>query len=146
MTTKDGEGLWLFVEDHILEEQKTENFCKRGSAVWIVLVEFVMISRFGRRSSCLRSGVLLSKRLESTKEPFAHASTPHSKMDHDLRYKPVNEIPQSLLENTNVIHSPGFSIKGQSKEGRPAYLDFQATTPLDPRALDAMVGFWRLLF
>jgi hypothetical protein len=62
-------------------------------------------------------------------------------MDHDLRYKPVNEIPQSLLENTDAIHSPGFSIKGQSKEGRPAYLDFQATTPLDPRALDAMVSF-----
>lgn len=32
-----------------------------------------------------------------------------------------------------------FSIKGLAIEGRPAYLDFQATTPLDPRALDAMV-------
>ena len=26
-----------------------------------------------------------------------------------------------------------FNIKGQFKEGRPAYLDFQATTPMDPR-------------
>jgi len=36
-------------------------------------------------------------------------------------------------------HSPGFSIKGEALEGRPAYLDFQATTPMDPRVLDAML-------
>lgn len=35
----------------------------------------------------------------------------------------------------------GFSIKGKALEGRPAYLDFQATTPLDPRVLDAMMPF-----
>ena len=34
-----------------------------------------------------------------------------------------------------------FSIKGQAKEGRPVYLDAQATTPLDPRVLDAMLPF-----
>ena len=32
-----------------------------------------------------------------------------------------------------------YSIKGLAIEGRPAYLDFQATTPLDPRVLDEMV-------
>ena len=26
-------------------------------------------------------------------------------------------------------------------QGRPLYLDFQATTPLDPRVLDAMMPF-----
>jgi hypothetical protein len=67
------------------------------------------------------------------------ASTPHSKMEKDSRYQPVNPVPQTLLENTNDIHSPGFSIKGEARQGRPAYLDFQATTPLDPRVLDAMV-------
>lgn len=82
---------------------------------------------------------LLSIRLQSTKESISHASTPHSKMEQDKRYQPVNSVPKSLLEKTDVIHSPGFSIKGQSKDGRPAYLDFQATTPLDPRVLDAMV-------
>mmetsp|Transcript_43754 Transcript_43754/g.70055 ORF Transcript_43754/g.70055 Transcript_43754/m.70055 type:complete len:450 (-) Transcript_43754:791-2140(-) len=32
-----------------------------------------------------------------------------------------------------------FSIKGESKQGRPVYLDLQATTPMDPRVLDAMM-------
>eukprot|EP00640_Fibrocapsa_japonica_P001645 CAMPEP_0113933978 /NCGR_PEP_ID=MMETSP1339-20121228/1331_1 /TAXON_ID=94617 /ORGANISM="Fibrocapsa japonica" /LENGTH=496 /DNA_ID=CAMNT_0000935573 /DNA_START=29 /DNA_END=1519 /DNA_ORIENTATION=- /assembly_acc=CAM_ASM_000762 len=32
-----------------------------------------------------------------------------------------------------------FSIKDKALEGRSAYLDLQATTPLDPRALDAML-------
>eukprot|EP00936_MAST-01D_sp_MAST-1D-sp1_P000395 g395.t1 len=32
-----------------------------------------------------------------------------------------------------------FSIQGQARTGRPAYLDLQATTPIDPRVLDAML-------
>jgi len=61
----------------------------------------------------------------------------------DQRYQPVNEVPESVLESMNSakIHSPGFSIKGEALQGRPAYLDFQATTPLDPRVLDAMMPF-----
>ena len=75
----------------------------------------------------------------SSKEPIPHSSTPHSKMETDLRYKPINSVPQSLLEHSDKIYSPGFSIKGEARVGRPAYLDFQATTPLDPRVLDSMV-------
>ena len=34
-----------------------------------------------------------------------------------------------------------FSIAGATRPGRAVYLDSQATTPLDPRALDAMMPF-----
>jgi cysteine desulfurase len=64
-------------------------------------------------------------------------------MKKDKRYTPVSEVPSSLTDDSmsEVIHSPGFSIKGQALEGRPAYLDFQATTPTDPRVVDAMLPF-----
>ena len=39
------------------------------------------------------------------------------------------------------LFSTNFSIKESSLQGRPAYLDFQATTPLDPRVLDDMLPF-----
>jgi len=37
--------------------------------------------------------------------------------------------------------SSALSIKGTFLEGRSVYLDMQATTPLDPRVLDAMLPF-----
>jgi len=61
----------------------------------------------------------------------------------DKRYKSAGEVPQHVLESmhSEKVHSPGFSIKGEARQGRPSYLDFQATTPVDPRAVDAMVGY-----
>jgi hypothetical protein len=34
-----------------------------------------------------------------------------------------------------------YNIKGDALSGRPVYLDFQATTPMDPRVLDKMMPF-----
>ena len=61
----------------------------------------------------------------------------------DARYEATGAVPPTVLGtmNSGKGFSPGFSIKGEAREGRPAYLDFQATTPQDPRVLDAMLPF-----
>lgn len=73
----------------------------------------------------------------------SHTSTPAEKMATDSRYKAVSEVPADVLSTmfSDEAHSPGFSIKGEAIEGRPAYLDFQSTTPTDPRVLDAMLPY-----
>lgn len=45
----------------------------------------------------------------------------------DKRYRPTSEVPDTVLQSMqdSKVFSPGFSIKGQRVEGRPAYLDFQ---------------------
>jgi len=55
----------------------------------------------------------------------------------DRRYQSDAELPATLLDDTNV--TPGFSIAGASLDGRAAYFDYSATTPMDPRVLDAML-------
>lgn len=45
--------------------------------------------------------------------------------------------PEPLEETTD-----GISMKGVRISGRPLYLDVQATSPVDPRVLDAMMPFY----
>lgn len=63
----------------------------------------------------------------------------HEKMEADARYKATLDVPESLMQ-TSKEESP-FSIQGRFREGRAAYLDMSATTPLDPRVLDAMAPY-----
>jgi hypothetical protein len=69
----------------------------------------------------------------------APTSFSHEKMEVDARYKTTLDVPESLMQ-TPKEESP-FSIQGQFREGRAAYLDMSATTPLDPRVLDAMAPY-----
>jgi hypothetical protein len=83
------------------------------------------------RAAAARSS---SRMMMSSEE--SPASFSHEKMDSDQRYKKVTEVPESLLQDGP--ENSKYSIKGQFKEGRAAYLDTSATTPMDPRVLDAM--------
>ena len=55
-----------------------------------------------------------------------------------------NDITSLPIESSSI--SSSFSIKGKSLDGRAAYLDFQATTPMDPRVLDGMLPFLTELY
>jgi len=80
--------------------------------------------------------------IPSTAGLTAPETFPVDKMSTDKRYQPSMDVPESLREDGLGKHEEredeGFSIAGQFKEGRAAYLDMSATTPLDPRVLDAM--------
>ena len=53
----------------------------------------------------------------------------------------VRVVPRMLSSSSGDAAPLDFSIGGKELAGRPIYLDFQATTPTDPRALDAMLPF-----
>ena len=61
-------------------------------------------------------------------------------MEKDKRYQGSLDIPESLLEESTMVDEK-FSIRGQFRDGRAAYLDLSATTPMDPRVLDTMAPF-----
>jgi hypothetical protein len=68
----------------------------------------------------------------------APATFTEEKMDKDQRYAATIKIPDNLFKEGFTSQ---FSIRGQFREGRAAYLDYSATTPLDPRVMDKMAPF-----
>merc|ERR1712137_154367 len=90
-------------------------------------------------ASSARTGATLGIRIAPKTSTVCTFST-------DKRYVPVNEVPASVLENvgSTKIFSPSFAVRGEHtpiKDAKPAYLDVQATSPMDPRVLDAMLPF-----
>lgn len=76
-----------------------------------------------------------SKRFLSSQSP---SSVSFEKMETDKRYQPSAKVPESLFDKEVTSE---FSIRGQFREGRAAYLDMSATTPMDPRVFDAMAPY-----
>jgi hypothetical protein len=102
-----------------------------------------MLSTVARRSVArATTGVvrraLLSSSAATTDAP---SSFSHDKMETDKRYQKSQPVPESLLKAAATDEPNEFSIRGQFREGRAAYLDMSATTPLDPRVLDAMAPY-----
>lgn len=62
------------------------------------------------------------------------------KMNSDKRYKGNLDIPETLLKPQQAEESK-YSIRGDFREGRAAYLDMASTTPMDPRVMDAMAPY-----
>ncbi len=53
--------------------------------------------------------------------------------------RPLSALEKDAEELKTM--APGFGIDAMARNGVPAYLDVQATSPVDPRVLDAMLPY-----
>jgi hypothetical protein len=102
-----------------------------------------MISRIVLASRTSAAVANRNCRFLSSTTPSSPSSVSFDKMETDKRYQPTTDVPESLLNGSDELSTKdGFSIRGQFREGRAAYLDMSATTPVDPRVFDAMAPFY----
>jgi len=100
------------------------------------------VAAFRPAPTASRPAVYLRSFSAAAPESESPTSFTAEQMEKDKRYAASGNVnvPESLLGGGDG-HDEGYSIRGEFRDGRPSYLDMSATTPLDPRVMDAMAPY-----